>query len=166
MYAEWQPAYEEMRRTMPDIEFIAGWKPEIYDQLVPQNSNLVVIDDLVSHCRGDPTLSALFTRGSHHRNVSIILITQNYFWSGSTATDVRRNTTYLCMFGCKQDNMQIARFGQRIFPQNSKYFMQAYSDATNRPHGYLFVDMHGECPGDFMLRSNILGDQIVVYLPD
>jgi hypothetical protein len=166
MYAEWQPAYDEMKRLMPDIEFLAGWRPEIYEQLVPQNNNLVVIDDLVGSCRADPTLAALFTRGSHHRNVSIILITQNYFWSGSTATDVRRNTTYLCMFRCKQDSMQVARFGQRILPHRSKYFMQAYNDATSQSHGYLFVDMHSECPEQFMLRTNITGDRVTVYLPD
>jgi hypothetical protein len=166
MFAEWQPAYDKMRQVMPEIKFVAGWKPDIYDQLVPENNNLLIIDDLVSQCRQDPTLSALFTRGSHHRNVSIILITQNYFWSGSTATDVRRNTTYLCMFRCKQDSLQMARFGQRIMPYKSKYFMQAYSEATSRPHGYLFVDMHSECPEEFMLRANILGEHMAVYLPD
>jgi hypothetical protein len=166
MYAEWQPAYDEMLREMPEIEFLSGWRPELYEQLVPQNHNLLVIDDLISNCHDDPTLSALFTRGSHHRNVSIILITQNYFWTGSTATDVRRNTTYLCMFRCKQDSLQVARFGQRILPHKGKYFMQSYNDATSRPHGYLFIDMHNQCPEEFMLRTNIIDDHITVYLPN
>jgi hypothetical protein len=165
MYGEWQQGYEVLQKALGgSIELLAGWHPEIYNTLVPQQNNLIIMDDIIGSCKNDNTLAELFTRGSHHRNVSLVLITQNYFWSGASSVDVRRNLTYLCLFRCKQDWQQIARFGQRILPPSrSTGFMHAYDDATRQSHGYLFIDMHTLCAERFMLRSNILGDRTVVY---
>jgi hypothetical protein len=167
MYGEWQPGYDALRQNIDGIEFLAGWHPEVYESLIPQQNNLIIMDDIISRCKSDSTLGELFTRGSHHRNVSVILITQNYFWSGSMAVDVRRNLTYLVLFRCKQDWQQIYSLGRRMLAgKRSERFMQAYDDATQMPHGYILIDMHNHCPERYMLRTHILTDRINVYLID
>jgi hypothetical protein len=166
VYGAWQPAFERLQRQLPDIEFIDGWQTDLSERFNPNNTNLLILDDIVSSCKNDTALSDLFTKGCHHRNVSVILITQNYFFAGSSGVDVRRNTQYLALFPCRQDQRQVARFAQQIFPANWKYFMQAYADAVRPRFGYLFVDMHHECDPRFSLRANILNKYVTVYLPD
>jgi len=40
----------------------------------------------------------LFTRASHHRNISVILITQNLFHQGRYCRDISLNAHYLVVF--------------------------------------------------------------------
>lgn len=167
MYSEEQPIYEKIQQDLgARITFHQGWSPQVFDQFISSENNLIVIDDLISACSNDTSIGDLFTRGSHHRNISCILITQNYFWGGASAVTVRRNTHYLVTFACKQDARQISRFGQQILPGKNKFFQEAYDDATKRPRGYLLIDMHHSCPVEYMLRTNIVEKPITVYVDD
>jgi hypothetical protein len=65
-----------MMRTTPGIEFNQGI-PE-YDLDVSQR-NLIVFDDLMAQSGKDKHISDIFTKRSHHRNLSIIYIVQNIF---------------------------------------------------------------------------------------
>lgn len=146
------------------IDWCKGWSSQVMEDMHPANNNLIVLDDVANDCKDDPTLSNMFTRGGHHRNISIILLTQNYFFSGRTAIDIRRNTHYLVLFACKQDKGPVATFAQRLFPTGWKNFLSAYNDATSIPHGHLLVDMTTKCPEQYMLRAKTLDDRPVVYL--
>ena len=44
--------------------------------------DLVVLDDLMSQCSNDQGVADLFTRGSHHRGISVLYLTQNLFLLG------------------------------------------------------------------------------------
>ena len=48
---------------------------------------LVILDDLLNDVYSKH-LCELFTRGSHHRNISVILITQNLFHQGRFCRDI------------------------------------------------------------------------------
>jgi len=48
----------------------------------PENvPTLIVLDDLMDSAYSEK-LSEIFTKGSHHRNISLVLITQNLFHQG------------------------------------------------------------------------------------
>ena len=44
---------------------------------------LIVLDDLMNESKDNQEIMDIFTKKSHHRNISIILITQNIFSRGS-----------------------------------------------------------------------------------
>ena len=46
-----------------------------------------------------------------------------------------------------------------IFPQNVKYFQQAYQLATKQLYGYLFIDLTPTCEDERRLRSGIFPDE-------
>jgi hypothetical protein len=80
-YGQWQPSYFDMMRTMPGIEFNEGI-PEDNDKvdyLEISQRNLIILDDLMAQFGKDKRISDLFTKGSHHRNLSIIYVVQNIF---------------------------------------------------------------------------------------
>ena len=80
-YSQWQPAYIEMLVAMPHIEFV-----KVIPTALEQDSyfdvnkrNLIVFDYQMIDASKDRRFLNLFTRGSHHRNLSVIYIVQNLF---------------------------------------------------------------------------------------
>jgi len=55
---------------------------------------LVILDDLLIDVNSKQVCD-LFTKGSHHRNISVILITQNLFHQGRYCRDISLNAKYL-----------------------------------------------------------------------
>ena len=54
----------------------------------------------------------LFTKGSYHRNISVILMTQNLFHQGQYCRDISLNVKYLVQLKTvrdKQEFMHLAR---------------------------------------------------------
>ena len=55
---------------------------------------LVILDDLLTDVYSKQVCE-LFTRGNHHRNISVILITQNLFHQGRFCRDISINAHYI-----------------------------------------------------------------------
>ena len=83
-YGQWQPSYFDTSRTIPGIEFNKGIPEDIdkVNYLDISQRNLIVLDDLMAQSSKDKRIADLFTKGSHHRNLSIIYIVQNIFHQG------------------------------------------------------------------------------------
>lgn len=136
--------------------------PDDFDFL--QNNSLVVLDDLMVESSDNCAITNLFTRISHHQNIFIIYITQNYFSQCKQGTNRRRNTQYVALFKNPADMAQIRTLGSKMYP-NSKFMIDAYNDATRHPHSYLFLDLRQETDEDLRVRTRILPHELpqIVY---
>ena len=70
-YGEWQSGYNQLK----GVTFLEGI-PEI-SQWREDKRRLVILDDLMAET--DDRVTKLFTKGSHHRNLSVMFIVQNLF---------------------------------------------------------------------------------------
>ena len=154
-YGIYQPAYDEMLRTIPNITFVEGVPGDLESMINPTIRNLVVIDDLMQELSSDQRITNLFTKGCHHRNLSVIFILQNIFHRGKELRDMSLNCHYLVMFKSPRDSSQVSHLAKQMFPGHVKYMQEAFQDATKRPYGYLLCDLKPETPTDFRLRTNI-----------
>jgi hypothetical protein len=59
-----------------NIEFKQGM-PDL-DEFDPRVNNMVILDDLMSNCENDKTIQNLFCVHSHHKNISVFILTQVY----------------------------------------------------------------------------------------
>jgi hypothetical protein len=100
---------------------------------------LIILDDLLTETYSKD-VSVLFTKGSHHRNISVILIAQNLFHQGRNARDIL-NAKYLGLLKNVRDKNQFTYLARQLFPEDSDGLYKAYLDATQRPHGYLLLDL-------------------------
>ena len=68
------PAYTQMLVAMPHIEFLKGIPTDLeQDSYFAVNErNLIVFDDQMIDASKDKRIVSLFTRGSHHRNLSVV----------------------------------------------------------------------------------------------
>ena len=84
VYSEWQPNYDMIRKRFPGIEFVKLWRDEILDSLSPEQRNILVLDDQIGVASSRTSVVNLFTKGSHHRNLTVIYLVQNVYNQGKS----------------------------------------------------------------------------------
>lgn len=159
LYSIYQPAYDEMLTTIPNISFIEGLPSDLECMIDPSIRNLVVLDDLMQQLSDDSRITDLFTKGCHHRNMSVIFILQNIFHRGKQLRDMSLNSHYLVLFKSPRDSSQINHLARQMFPGHVKYMQESFHDATKRAYGYLLCDLKPETPEEFRLRTQIFPDE-------
>jgi ABC-type lipoprotein export system ATPase subunit len=161
-YAEWQSVYDTLKHK---VEFIEGMQDEIHEKLTGEKNTLLILDDLMDELSSSDQLSKLFTKGSHHRNISIIFILQNLYPKGKSFRNISLNAQYIVLYKNPRDKLQISRLGQQmgIF----KTLSEAFKDATSEPYGYLLIDLKPDCPEHLRLRTKIFpsDNHTIVYQP-
>ena len=55
---------------------------------------------------------------------------------------------------------------KQMYPGQTRFMVEAYSDATSQPYSYLFIDLKPNCPEEWRLRTGIFqGDTMYAYVP-
>ena len=149
-YGGFQPIFAEY----PNVEFHEGL-PEV-SRFDGRKRVLLIIDDLMNEA--DQNICNLFTKLSHHRNVSVVFVTQNLFHRNRYVRTMNLNTHYIVMFKNPRDAGQVATLARQMYPGNSKFVVEAYKDATEEPYGYLLIDLRPETHENFRIRTKIFLD--------
>lgn len=159
-YSEWQPTYEVLKDR---VHFVEGLISS--DELDPNKTNLVVIDDLMD--KKDAGIETFFTRSCHHRNTSCVYIVQNIFNQNKGHRTCSLNAHYIFLFKNPRDTSQVKVLARQMFPGNVRYLTDSFADATKIPYGYLCIDMKPETAEYLRLRSDILNPSSqIVYVPN
>ena len=139
---------------LPDIDQFDGTTP-----------NLIIIDDMMRE--SNDAVVDLFTKGSHHRNLSVFFITQNLFHQGRGQRDISLNAHYIVCFKNPRDRAQIKFLARQVSPNQPRFIEDAYTDATRTAHGYLLLDLKQTTPDDLRVRTCIFPSdkQNYVYQP-
>jgi hypothetical protein len=124
---------------------------------------LLIIDDLMIEAGEAKEVSNLFTKGSHHENTSVILILQNLFHQSKGMRTISLNAQYIVLMKNPRDVAQVRYLGQQLCPGKTKFFVDAYKQATSQPHGYLLVDLTQSTSDDKRILSNVLDDNKGYY---
>ena len=158
-YDEYQTMYSEMSDK---ADFVQGL-PNV-EELNPQFKHLIVIDDLMSEA--NEHISSLFTKKSHHRNISVMYIVQNVFHQTKDHRNISLNAHYMVLFKNPRDSSQISKLGQQMCPHRSRDFIEAYRRATLKPYGYLVVDLKQDTDEQLRLRTSVFpGEYQRVFVP-
>jgi hypothetical protein len=113
----------------------------------------------------DKRIADLFTKGSHHRYLSIVYIVQNRFHQGKEMRNISLNAHYIVLFKSPRDKQQISMLARQINPGKVQEFMRSYEDATSRPHGYLMLDLKPTTDDQQRLKTNnILPSEIAKFI--
>ena len=120
-YGIYQPVYDEMLTSIPNITFIEGVPSDLESMIDSSIRNLVVIDDLMQELSNDQRITNMFTKGCHHRNLAVIFILQNIFHRGKELRDMSLDCHYLVLFKSPRDSSQVIHLAKQMFPGHSKY---------------------------------------------
>lgn len=158
-YKTWQQAFSQPKNSSLVSEFIEGLPTVemVVDKTISfqkQGGSIIIIDDFMQET--SPAISLIFTALSHHRNLVVFFLSQNIFFRSSIYRDISLNATYIIVFKNPRDSQQIGTLARQISPGNSKFIVDSYKEATNKPFSYLLFDNHQTTPNLLRIRSNIL----------
>ena len=151
-YGEWQPSYQSLQDKVQFVQGLPDLPPYSREPL------LLIIDDQMQSV--DQRVCNLFTKGSHHRNISVIYIVQNLFNQHKEHRTISLNAHYLLVFKNPRDSSQILHLAKQMYPGKTRYVQHAFQLATRHPHGYLVIDLKQSTPEGLRLRSNIFPGEI------
>lgn len=120
---------------------------------------LLIIDDLLAEI-DESYLNRLFTRGSHHWDVSVIVVTQHLFEKKLRVP--RNNAHYLVLLRNRPGELQVRNLGSQLFPKRVAAFLSVYRDATSKTYGYLVIDSHPASDERLRLRTDIYAPALTV----
>ena len=151
----------EMLVTIPNIEFVKGIPTALeQDAYFSVNKrSLIVFDDQMIDAGKDQRIVNLFTRGSHHRNLSVIYIVQNVFHQGKGSRNISLNSHYLVLFKNPLDQLQVLTLAKQMYPGRTDFFLKQYEEAVRRPYDYLLIDLKTTTQDDCRLRTNALPEE-------
>ena len=165
VYAEVQPSYDrelETIRHLPRIEYLRNETDyeELLDSFDPSEVNLLVLDDQMNEGKVKANaFGNLFTKGSHHRNITIVYMMQNVFEKGGSNRTINLNAHYMILFKNPRDARQSHVLGCQMYPKNPRFLSQVFEDATSsKPHSYLLLDYRQETDSKLRVWANVLGE--------
>jgi len=132
-----------------------------YNEFVPadfENAHgrpcLIILDDLLNNAYSKEVCD-LFTKGSHHRNISVILITQNHFHKERHCRNISLNAKYMFPLKKVRDKNQFMYLARQVYHENCTSLYKAYLNATERPYGYIILDLSQYSNDNLRFRTNI-----------
>ena len=120
------------------------------------------VGDGRSHDRGqqrDKTVLDIFTKHSHHRNITVLYLCQDMFPPGKFAKSISRNAHYIVAFKNPRDQLGLRNVALQAFPNKWQAVLDVFRRATSRPFGYLVLDLHPATSDDARLVSHLLKEE-------
>jgi len=109
----------------------------------------------------------LFTKGSHHRNIGVLLLTQNIFHQAAQCRYISLNAKYLVLLKNVRDKNQFTFLARQAYPEHSQSLYDSYRNATLRPHGFFILDFAQDTDDRLRFRTHVFPDEgpPIVYAP-
>lgn len=155
----WCYAEESAKPNFEKIEYFKGVPETVENET--NEPILLILDDLMMGAF-NKNVCELFTKGSHHRNLSVIVVTQNIFHKSSHTRDISLNTKYIVAFKNPRDKLQFQCLARQIYPENPTELFRIYKEVTEQPHGYLLIDLTQGINDLLRFRSDIFNSEYSV----
>ena len=154
-YGTWSRDYDDIK----GVTFIQGI-PDNFTSMYGPKHNLVCFDDLQDSLTQN--VVNIFTKESHHRNLSCVLILQNLFLDSKFCRTISLNSHYTVLFRNPRAASQYRILASQT---GHKHLMQAFQDAMRIDRfGYLVIDASPHGDPNYRLRTRIFpGDDCVIY---
>ena len=104
-----------------------------------------MLDDLLEERANEKPVLDLFSKQSHHRNISVIFLCQDLFRPNKFAKTISRNAHYIVAL--------------QAFPSDWSHVMNIVRECTQRPFGYLMLDLHPASDDRYRLFTNVLPEK-------
>ena len=120
------------------ITYNAGF-PTKQDILELPEGSLLIIDDNMKKVVNSELMRQFFNVISGKRNISIIVVTQNYFTQGQFSRDIRNSSNVVCLFRNCADatlNIRVAR----AFKLEKAYQAAENDVFSDQVYPYVFID--------------------------
>ena len=155
--------FSTLRKIDSDIVLLNELPENLLDYTIDDKSNLLIIDDSMEEGVSNSLLSDIFSKLSHHQNISVIFVMQDFYIEGRYRKVIQRNSNYIVLFANPVDQSQITSIGKKVLPGRLKTFMKIYTKPVSE-YSYLLIDGHKNTPSNLMFRSDIFNLKQRVFM--
>lgn len=156
-YGAWQDKFTDMQKAgvkfhegVPASSQLKSWFPQ---------GGLLILDDLMAEGGNDKEVLDLFTKHSHHQNITVMYLCQDMFPPGKFAKSISRNAHYIIAFKNPRDQLGLRNLLLQAFPSNWQDIMDVYRKVTERSFGYLTLDLHPTSDDSTRVLSHLLTNE-------
>lgn len=135
-YGAWQSKFEQLADDVTFIEGSLNVERDVPDDGKPR---WMILDDLMEESSGKNSTNNLYTKHSHHRNISVFFVVQNLFKKENRTLSL--NTHYLFLFKNPRDKQIVDSLARQAFPGKVAAVREAYNLATKEAYSFLLIDM-------------------------
>lgn len=164
LYTEYQPKlFGELKEKVPHIQFHQGIPEDVGDDL--NRHRLVICDDLMTEMSKSTDAVNLFIRGSHHRNISVLFLVQNFFFKNLRTLTM--NSKYIVLMKNVRENGFASVLGRQMNCGLKNITMDyAWKDTMSKRYGYLVIDYDQNQNDKCRFRSSLFPEEMIVYVSD
>lgn len=164
LYTEYQPKlFGELKQKVPNIQFHQGIPEDIGDEL--NRHRLVICDDLMTEMSKSNDAVNLFIRGSHHRNISIVFLVQNFFYKNLRTLTM--NSKYIVLMKNVRENGYASTLGRQMNGGKTHPTLEyAWKDCMKRKYGYMVIDYDQNQNDKCRFRSSLFPEDMIVYISE
>lgn len=164
-YGAWQKRFEDVEGADKRYVFVEGI-PGPDDLPSGSHHTVMVIDDLMEEASKSKTAMDIFTKHSHHQNMSVIFLVQKLYGKTHHMRVISQNAHILVLFKNPRDTLSIQALGRQMFPSSKGFLTESYIDATQEPHSYLVVNAHQKTDERLRVVGNLFDSETpTVYIP-
>ena len=138
-YGVWQSIFKKIGDKVRFVEGMIDVKNDVAND---GKNRWLIIDDLMQETSGKDDTNSLYTKYSHHMNISVFFIVQNLFVKANRTISL--NSHYFFLFKNPRDGTTVRNLANQAFPGKTAYVMEAFKDATFKPYSYLLIDLRQE----------------------
>ena len=137
--------------------------PRKSDIMEMPEGSLIIIDDNMKKVVDSELMRQFFNVISGKRNLSIIVVTQNYFTQGKFSRDIRNSSNIVCLFrNCADATLNIRV--SRAFKLEKAYQAAEAETFSNSVYPYIFIDQSQRSQlSSYRVYSDILSKIRVAY---
>ena len=157
-YGAWQPGFETLKKA--GVQFHAGIPDtKQFDKWYGKKGGLLIMDDLMAGVGKTQEVMDIFTKLSHHRNITVLYLSQDLFPPGKYAKTISRNAHYIVAFKNPRDKVGIRTLLTQAYPGEWSEVLETFNKVTSRSFGYMVFDFHPASNDSCRILSHVLKDE-------
>jgi len=150
--------FMELEKNIPNLQLHEG-VPTSFEDF---KNCLIIFDDLMEELSKQKTVVDLFTKKSHHDQISIIFVTHNFFFKN--LRDLTTQCKYVCLMKSPRENSYVKQIGRQMnMGFKNIPFEHAFEEVMRQPYGYLFLDFDMNQREDMRIRTSIFPEDCTVF---
>lgn len=155
------------KNIINDVEFRSGLPNEEDLEKDYKAGVLFILDDL-QHILFDSPIIALLFQQSRHKNISIIVLSQNLFPKGKIQRDISLNCNGIFLLRTCRDLSSVKTLSFQLSPIKPYKLSEIYLRFANEPYKYIFINLGVDTPDLLRYTSNLFSQDNTckVFLDD
>ncbi|KXJ06767.1 hypothetical protein AC249_AIPGENE8675 [Exaiptasia diaphana] len=152
--------YDDIQKENSDVIWIQGLPDDPFKHFKPfTRPGLLILDDAMVEVKDKANkVNNWFTKGSHHKNISIAILLQNIFPEKLRTISVNAHISVI--FRSPRDKLQTRSYVRQVYPYQEERVQQALAYAHQVPFRPLILNLHQDVLDEYGMMVDLFPEDL------